>query len=48
MYNNRKNSKTQNMILIQDVVKLNGPKKSQMYLKISKEKLFHAYASNTI
>ena len=28
------------MTLIQDMVKLNGPKKSQLCLKISKEKYF--------
>ena len=40
MYNNPKNSKTQNLTLVQDMVKFNGPKKSKLSLKISKEKYF--------
>ena len=40
MYNNPKNSKTQNLTLIQDMVKFNGPTKLQLCLKISKEKYF--------
>ena len=34
------NSKTQNLALIQDMVKFKGPTKSQLCLKISKEKYF--------
>jgi len=37
MYNNPQNSKIQNLTLMQDMVKFNGPKKSKLYLKISKE-----------
>ena len=40
MYNNPKNSKTQNFTLTKDMVKFNSPTKSQFCLKISKEKYF--------
>ena len=45
MYNIPKNSKTQNLTLIQDMVKFNGPTKSQLYLKF-KRKIFHASTLN--
>ena len=40
MYNNPKNTRTQKLSFIQNRVKLNGPAKSQLFLKISKEKYF--------
>ena len=40
MYNNPKNTRTQKLSFIQNRVKLNGSAKSQLFLKISKEKYF--------
>ena len=40
MYNKPKNSKTQHMTLIEDMVKINVPTMSKLCLKISKEKFF--------
>ena len=49
MYHNPKNKKTQNLTLVQDNVKLNGPTKSQLCLKIPKEKYFmHLTLYNSI
>ena len=48
MYNNPKNPKTQNLTLIQDMVTFNGPTKSKLCLKISKEYFMHLTLYNFI